>query len=164
MDACLAGEIPIIDDITEEEYMIFDWLSDDEEDFSNYSFGERIDLDNDGENEQILNGPYGGIYLDARDGKVYVLARGEGTAGVMFYTNYENATWIVHSDTTHVGRQMYWLMKYNGAGNIVDEFQFSAEYWDSPDDEYDENSDFTYRDKKISMEEYEALGKEIFGW
>lgn len=164
LDACLAGEIPVIDDIAEEEYMILDWLSNDEEDFSSYSVGERIDLDNDGENEQIVNGPYGGIYLDARDGKVYVLARGEGTTGVLFYTNYENATWIVHSDTTHAGRRMYWLTKYDGEGNIVDEFQFGAEYWDSPDYEYDENSDFTYRDKKISMEEYEALRKEMFGW
>ena len=29
------------------------------------------DLDNDGEEELILCGPYGGKYLDARDGEVY---------------------------------------------------------------------------------------------
>ena len=165
LDAFLAGEIPAIYDNEERSVIMFDWLPADEEDYLGYSVGERVDLDNDGENELIVNGPYGGKYFDARDGKVYVLAEGEGTTGVLFYTNYDNAVWIVHSDTTHVGRQMYWLTQYDGEGNIVDEFQFSAEYWDSPPGEkYNENSDFTFRDKKISMQEYEALGKEIFGW
>lgn len=36
-----------------------------------YSVGDKTDLDNDGEDERILNGPYGGIYLDARDNRVY---------------------------------------------------------------------------------------------
>lgn len=165
LDAFLAGEIPAGYGDGAGSITIFDLMPvDEEDDFRYYSVGERIDLDNDGENEQIVNGPYGGKYFDARDGKVYVLAEGEGTAGELFYTYYDDAVWIVHSDTTHAGRQMYWLTRYDGEGNIVDEFQFSAEYWDSPDSRYDENSDFTYRDEKISMEEYEALGKEIFGW
>lgn len=107
---------------------------------------------------------YGGKYFDARDGKVYILAEGEGTSGELFYTYYDNAVWIVHSDITHMGRKMYWLTRYDGEGNVTDEFQLSAEYWDSPDSKYDENSDFTYRDEKISMEEYETLRKEIIGW
>ena len=164
LDAFLEGEIPAFYDEEEGAGIMFDDLPVDEEDYFSYSVGERIDLDNDGEAEQILNGPYGGKYLDARNGNVYVLAEGEGTTGVLFYTCYDNAVYIVHSDTTHVGRQMYWLKKYDGGGNIVDEFQFGAEYWDSPDDRYGEDSEFTYRDEKISMEEYEALGKEIFGW
>lgn len=164
LDAFLAGEIPAIYDNGDEAVIMFDQLPFDEEDWISYSVGERIDLDNDGENEQIVNGPYGGIYFDARDGKVYVLAEGEGTTGILSNTDYDNATWIVHSDTTHMGRQTYWLTKYDGEGNIVDEFQLGVEYWDSLDDKYDENSDFTYRDKKISMGEYEALRKEILGW
>lgn len=164
LDAFLAGEIPAIYDNGEDAVIMFDQLPSDEEDYFSYSAGERIDLDNDGENEQIVNGPYGGIYFDARDGKVYVLAEGEGTAEFLSYTNYENAVWIVHRDITHAGRQIYWLSKYDGEGNIVDEFKLGAEYWYSPIDKYDENSDFTYRDEKISMDEYEALRKEIFGW
>ena len=82
----------------------------------------------------------------------------------MSYADYDNATWIVHSDTTHVGRQMFWLTQYDGKGNIVDEFKLMAGYWDSTDDKYDENSDFTYRDEKITMREYEELREEIFGW
>ena len=169
LDAFLAGEIPafyddgkwIIQYDHEESVILLRQQPEDETDYFSYSVGERIDLDNDGENEQIINGPYGGIYIDARDGKVYVLAEGEGTAGVLFYTNYDNSVWIVHSDTTHVGRQMYWLAKYDGDGNVVDEFGLGAAYWDAPDDKYDENSDFTFRDTKISMEEFEALRKEI---
>ena len=163
LDAFLAGEISAIREDNGEASLNFDELPVDEADWYSYSVGERIDLDNDGENELILDGPYGGMYIDARDGKVYVLAAGEGTAGVLSYTDYDNATWIVHRDTSHMGRQIYWLTRYDGDGNIADEFQLGAEYWDSPDDKYDENSDFTYRDAKISMEEYETLLSEIFG-
>ncbi len=163
LDAFLAGEISAIREDNGEASLNFDELPVDEEDWYSYSVGERIDLDNDGENELILDGPYGGMYIDARDGKVYVLAAGEGTAGVLSYTDYDNATWIVHRDTSHMGRQIYWLTRYDGDGNIADEFHLGAEYWDSPDDKYDENSDFTYRDAKISMEEYETLLSEIFG-
>ena len=130
----------------------------------NFSVGERIDLDNDGEDEQIINGPYGGLYLDARDQKVYVFARGEGTSGMLSYTNYDNAVWVVHSDTSHMGRQMFWLTRYDGGEKIVEELLLAAEYWDSPDGVYDENSDFTFREEKISMKTYEALRKELFGW
>ncbi|MBD5468937.1 MAG: hypothetical protein HDR21_12385 [Lachnospiraceae bacterium] len=164
LDAFLAGEIPAFYDDEDERGILFDQLSHDEDEWDCHSVGERIDLDNDGENEQIVNGPYGGIYFDARDGKVYVLAEGEGTAGVLSYAVYDHATWIVHSDTTHGGRQTYWLTRYDGGGNIADEFKLGAEYWESPDDTYDENSEFTYRDEEISMEEYEELIKEIFGW
>jgi hypothetical protein len=48
-----------------------------------YSIGEKTDLDNDGENKLIINGPYGGIYLDARDNKVYEFASGEGSALIL---------------------------------------------------------------------------------
>ena len=163
LDAFLACEIPAFYGDDGEASLRFDQLPIDGEDWDSYSVGERIDLDNDGENELILDGPYGGMYLDARAGKVYVLAAGEGTAGVLSYTDYENAIWIVHSDTSHMGRQTYWLTRYDGEGKIADEFRLGAEYWDSPESTYDENSDFSYRDEKISMEEYEALLSEIFG-
>ncbi len=165
LDAFLASEIPAYYDNESERVIMYDQLPHDEDDYlSYYHVGERIDLDNDGEVEQIVNGPYGGMYFDARDGKVYVLAAGDGTAMVLSYTDYDNATWIVYSDTLHGGRQLYWLERHDGGGNIVDEFELGAEYWDSTDFEYHEDSDFTYRDEKISMSEYEELRKEILGW
>lgn len=162
LDAFLAGETPALYREETGSLMVSD-LTFDEEDYFSYSVGERVDLDNDGEDEQILNGPYGGIYLDARNGEVYILSQGEGTAGVLFFTHFDDAGWIVHCDTTHAGRQVYWLEQYDGGGNIVDEFTLSAEYWDSPDDRYDENSDFTYRNEKITMTEFETLRDEILG-
>ncbi len=165
LDAFLAGEIQAYYDDESDRVIMFDELPHDEWDYLSYFYvGERIDLDNDGEVEQIVNGPYGGIYFDARDGKVYVLAAGDGTASVLSYTDYDNAIWIVHMDTMHGGRQLYWLERHDGGGNIVDEFALEAEYWDSDDFKYHEDSDFTYRDEKITMAEYEALRKEILGW
>lgn len=62
---------------------------------------------------------------------------------------------------TNIDTQMRLFKKYSGAGNVVDLFELNAEYWEQ--DEYDENSDFTYRDKKITMEEYEQIINDIFG-
>lgn len=98
LDAFLSGEVPAIYIGEEESVIKFSDLTVDEEDWFSYSVGERIDLDNDGENEQIMNGPYGGKYFDARVGKVYVLAEGDGTAQTLSYTDYDNAVWIVHSE------------------------------------------------------------------
>lgn len=160
LDAFLDGEIPAYYSDGTDTLMISDLIFD-EEDYFSYSVGDRVDLDNDGEQEQIVNGPYGGIYFDARDGKVYILAAGEGTAGVLSYAAFENAVWVVHRDTSHAGRQMYWLDQYDGSGNIVDEFLLSAEYWGSPVDKYDEDSDFTYRGEEITMAEFEELRNKI---
>ncbi len=77
----------------------------------------------------------------------------------MSYADYDSATWIVHSDTTHAARQTYWLTRYASVGTNVDGFMLGAKYRYSLDGKYDKNSDFTYRDKKISMGEYEALRK-----
>lgn len=129
--------------------------------WDSYSIGDMIDLDNDGEEEQIINGPYGGMYLDCIENRIIVFAEGEGTAAQLSYVYYEDAYWIVVSDTTHAGRQMFLLTKYAGTNTIVDSFELYAEYYDQ--DFYNEDSDFTYRGKKITMEEYDQIYKSIFG-
>lgn len=145
----------------QDKFNISDLLNNDEE-WLKYTVGERLDLDNDGENELIMDGPYGGMFLDARDGKVVILAQGEGTAGVLNYAQFDNAFWVAHCDTSHGGRECYFFDKYNGKGEITDSTKLSAEYWDSPDDKYDENSDFEFQGKKITMEEFEGLRGELF--
>lgn len=127
-----------------------------------FSVGDRMDLDNDGEDELILNGPYGGMYIDAADGKVSVLAAGEGTASVLMYAKYEDAVWVVHADTMHEGREIYHLDRYSGSGNIQESCELSAEFEDSPDDTFHEDSTFTFRDKQISMSEFKELRDEMF--
>ena len=74
--AFIDDEIPAIrigEDGTEDTFMYSD-LPHDPEEWDNVTVSdERIDLDNDGEKELILTGANGGMYLDVRDGKVYVL-------------------------------------------------------------------------------------------
>ena len=164
-DDFLAGKISAVGYFEGSKYEVwFNELPQDPEEWDSYSVSdEKIDLDNDGEAELIINGPYGGMYLDARNGGVYVLAQGEGTAGELGYIVYEGKTYITHRDVSHGGRQIYWFDQYDGTGAVVDSFELSAEYWDNVDGSYDENSDFTYRGEKITMDEYEKLMKEILG-
>lgn len=162
LDQFVAGEIEAGFYDSDYNFKITD-LEINTEEWYAYSVGDRRDLYNDGEEELIMNGPYSGIYLDVKDGKVMVLAQGEGTSDVMTYVEYENAIWIVHSDTSHAGRMLYNFKKYKGANNIIDEFDLNAEYYDKVDDIYDETSSFTYRDQKITMEKFEKLRSEILG-
>ncbi len=163
-DAFINDEIPAIriaEDGTESSFN-YSELPHEEDDWESYFVkDEKADVDNDGEDELIMDGPYGGMYLDERDGKVYVLTEGEGTTGYLSYADYEGKTYIVHSDTSHGGRQIYVFDRYED-GKSVENFTLSAEYWESESDTYDQDSDFTFKDQKISMEEYEALVKEIF--
>ena len=154
----------IYEDGTERTFKYSD-LPHEDDDWESYSYDDDcfVDLDNDDENELILNGPYGGMYLDARDGKVYVLAEGEGTAGTLSYAEYEGLIYIVHSDTSHGGRQIHIFDRYED-GEVVETFNLCAEYWDNDFDYYDQDSDFTFKDEKITMEEFEALRKEILGY
>lgn len=157
-DRFIAGEAYIHED--GKTFKITDFNMDGEE-WDSYSVGERIDLDNDGITELILNGPYGGIYIDDYAGRSFVFARGEGTADQLSYVFYDGAYWIVKSDTTHSGRSMYSFVQYCNTTKEVDSFTLNAEY--DGQSSYDENSTFTYRGEKISMEEYERIYKEIFG-
>ena len=47
--------------------------------WDSYSVYGYLDVDNDGEDELILKGPYGACFFDAKDDKVTLFARGEGT-------------------------------------------------------------------------------------
>ena len=145
------------------EYEVwYNKLPHDADDWESYSVSdERVDLDNDGKYELILNGPYGGMYIDERNGEYYVLAEGEGTAGELGHVEYDGKMYIFHRDVSHGGRKIYLFDCYNQDGEKVDSFDLSAEYWDAEFDYYNSDSDFTYRGQKITMDEYEKLMKEI---
>ena len=89
LDAFLAGEIPAFYGDAGESSINFDQLPVDEEDWISYSVGERIDLDNDGENELILNGPYGGMYIDRARCKrwknICISSRGGDSGGFVLH-------------------------------------------------------------------------------
>lgn len=155
LDQFLAGEIDADRNglYGEGTFNISD-LQMDVEDWASYSVGERLDLDNDGENEQILNGPYGGIYLDASDDKVKVLACGEGTARNLFYINIDGEVWIAYSDTTHVGRACYFFEKYYGADDLAETISLQRFKEDDCVTYYLNDREVSY---SIYVEEYEKF-------
>lgn len=163
-DKAIAGKIRVHklqEDGTETLYMITDLPHDEDDYTSYYEVGERIDLDNDGITELVIDGPYGGMYLDVRDGKVYELATGWGTAGVLTHTAYEGTTYICHLDTTHVGREIYEMDAYNGNGEKVKSLCLSAEYEDTG--KLDAGASCRFNDKKISVAAFLKLREELFG-
>lgn len=132
----------------------------DSEEWDSYSIGERVDLDNDGENELILCGPYGGRYLDARDGKVYEFAVGEGDSLVLSYVVYNGSTWIMYSNRMHTGYEAYHMEKFEGADNLVAEMNFDEELVDEDNVEGEEK--YTLNGTEIPYDEYFELCSKIF--
>ena len=128
--------------------------------WDSYSIGERVDLDNDGENELIICGPYGGIYLDARDSKVYEFAVGEGDSLALSYVVYNGSTWIMYSNRMHTGYEAYHMEKFEGADNLVAEMNFHEELVDEDNVEGEEK--YTLNGTEISYDEYFELCSKIF--
>ena len=128
--------------------------------WDSYSVGERVDLDNDGENELIICGPYGGKYLDARNNKVYEFAAGEGDGLVLSYIVYNGSTWIMYSNRMHTGYEAYHMEKFEGADNLVAEMNFDEELVDEDNVEGEEK--YTLNGTEISYEEYFELCSKIF--
>ena len=132
----------------------------DSEEWDSYSIGERVDLDNDGENELIICGPYGGIYLDAHDNKVYEFAVGEGNALELSYVVYNGAIWIMHSNRMNTGYEVYHMEKFEGADNLVAEMNFCEELIDV--DNVEGKEKYTLNGTEISYDEYFELCSKIF--
>ena len=124
-----------------------------------YSIGEKVDLDNDGENELIINGPYGGIYLDACDDKLYEFAAGEGTALVLSYTYYNGAVWIMYSNRSSAGFEFYHMEKFEGADHLTAEMNFGEEF--DPNNA-EAGIKYTLDGAEISYDEYTELCSKIF--
>ena len=129
------------------------------EEWDAYSIGEKVDLDNDGENELIINGPYGGIYLDARDDKVYEFAAGEGTVLSLSYTYYNGAVWIMYSNRSSAGFEFYHMEKFEGADNLTAEMNFGEEF--DPNNA-EAGIKYTLDGAEISYDEYTELCSKIF--
>ncbi len=134
-------------------------LNMDSEEWDAYSIGEKVDLDNDGENELIINGPYGGIYLDARDDKVYEFAAGEGTVLILSYTYYNGAVWIMYSNRSSAGFEFYHMEKFEGADNLTAEMNFGEEF--DPNNA-EAGIKYTLNGTEISYDEYTELCSKIF--
>ena len=123
-----------------------------------YSIGEKVDLDNDGEKELIINGPYGGMFLDISGDKVNVFLSGIVTAENISYTRHEDENWIVHS-ILEDNRKYYNLEKYAGADTVTE--SFILEMLCLPEDEGGET--VYYRNgNEITEAEYNELFNAYF--
>ena len=160
LDAFINGSINAIDstDLTR-TFHITD-LNMDSEEWDSYSIGEKVDLDNDGENELVICGPYGGIYLDARDNKVYEFAAGGGAALVLSYVDYDGAIWIMYGNSMNKGYKCYHMERYKGADNLVEEMNFSEENIDA--NNLEAGVKYILNGTEISYEEYADFVGEIF--
>ena len=158
LDSFVNGSISAISS-ADSAFYITD-LDMDSGEWDSYSIGERVDLDNDGENELIICGPYGGIYLDARNNKVYEFAVGEGDALVLSYVVYNGSTWIMYSSRMHTGYEAYHMEKFEGADNLVAEMNFHEELVDENNVEGEEK--YTLNGTEISYDEYFELCSKIF--
>ena len=160
LDLFVNGSINAVDPTDSASTFYITDLNMDSEEWDAYSVGEKIDLDNDGENELILNGPYGGIYLDARDGQVYGFAAGEGEGFTLSYTYFKGAVWILYSNRMHQGYESYHMELFEGADNLVEEMNFNEELIDEDNVEGPEK--YYLNGTEITYDEYLALSGEIF--
>lgn len=160
LDSFINGSISADDsaDLTSAFY-ISD-LNMDSGEWDSFSVGEKVDLDNDGENELIINGPYGGIYLDARDNRVYKFAAGDGNACILSYTYFNGDVWIMYSNRMNAGYESYHMEKFEGADNLTAEINFSEEPADL--DHAESEMKYIWNGAAISYDEYTALCSKIF--
>lgn len=159
LDSFINGQVSAVSSADSTSTFYMTDLNMDSEEWDSYSVGEKVDLDNDGENELILCGPYGGRYLDARDNKVYEFAAGEGTGLTLSYTVYNGATWIMYSNRMNAGYELFHLEKFEGADNLVGEMDFGSELIDGSDIE--SGMRYTLNGTEISYDEFEKLASKI---
>ena len=158
LDLFINGSISAIS--SEDSAFYITDLDMDSGEWDSYSIGERVDLDNDGENELIICGPYGGIYLDVRNNKVYEFAVGEGDSLVLSYVFYNGSTWIMYSNRMYAGYEAYHMEKFEGADNLVAEMNFYEELVD--EDNVEGKEKYTLNGTEISYDEYFELCSKIF--
>ncbi len=159
LDAFINGSISAVYPADQTTFSITD-LNMGSDEWDSYSIGDRVDLDNDGENELIICGPYGGMYLDVRDGKVYEFAAGEGDSLVLSYVVYNGSTWVMYSNRKHTGYEAYHMEKFEGADNLAAEMNFSEELVDEDNVEGEEK--YILNGTEISYDEYYELCSKIF--
>lgn len=121
----------------------------------------RVDLDGDKQEELIVKGYYGGTYFDAGNGMVYSIAGGGGTAQILSYAYYNDAVWLVMSDTTHGGRVCYWFSRVDYTGAVVEEFTLHKFFWETPSEPDGPDTVYEYNDEEITKEEYDSILKSI---
>ena len=160
LDLFINGSISAVDSTDPTSAFYITDLNRDSVEGDSYSVGEKVDLDNDGENELVMSGPYGGIYLDARDNRVYEFAAGDGNALILSYVYYNGAIWIMYSNRMNAGYESYHMKKFEGADHLAAEINFGEELADPNNAESE--TKYTWNGTIISYDEYTELCSRIF--
>jgi len=147
-------------DSTEGSFLFSDIPTDPNEPLDYYYVEGRADIDNDGENELLLGGTYGGKFIDASNDKVFVMTEGEGTAGELDYCFYEGKAYVLHEDVSHGGRLVYIFSEYDSTGKELD--SFSLEAWsESSEYDSDETAEYSFKEQTINCDEFNRIRNEI---
>ena len=124
----LAGEIDAVsinEDGTKTSVSVYD-LDLNGGEWDSFSFYGYKDVDNDGEEELVLQGPYGFAMFDTDDGSVFLFAEGEGAGATCLLSNYNDKCWIVYAHAYADGDD-FRFMQYLGSENMVDSFAVYSE-------------------------------------
>ena len=120
---------------------------------------EYVDFDNDGMDELVLHGFAGACtFFDVIGDNVYFLLHTGTTTDVASIATFQGKDIIQRTDYTHVGRQICSIMQYDACGCLLDYASLVASYEGS---EYTSNDEFEFRNKTITMEEFEEIRSSI---
>ena len=151
-----------ISDIPEDGFVmksyeeLFEDMIDGDEEWGSYEY---IDFDNDGKDEFIIKGYVGSrMFFDVIGDIVYVQLRTSGTTDVASVATFQGKDIIQRTDYTHVGRKTCQMMQYDACGCLLDNSYLMASYEGS---EYTANDEFEFRNKTITMEEFEEIRSSI---
>ena len=131
----------------------------DGDEWDSYSVYGYLDADNDGEEELVLQGPYGACFFDAKDDKVTLFERGEGTGATCLLSYYNNAYWIVKAHA-YDGGDDFGMRRYAGADTVADMLYFGMTIDEDGNENYYRGNG-TGGDVSITKEEYTDLTNAI---
>ena len=110
-----------VDDNGKVTYVFLDEMDD-------YSVGERVDIDNDGEAEQLFDGPFGIRIIDAfypleNFFRMYCYDFGGENGATAACVKYQDASWVLVQDVAE-DHAAYTMIKFSGMQNEVERFEF----------------------------------------
>ena len=125
------------------------------DEWDSYHFYDYRDVNNDGDTELMLSGPYGYSFFDIRDNKVILFEDGQGTGATCILSYYKDTYWIVQA---HAWEEFddFSMHRYEGS-TLAETIRFGS-------DEDENGEKYFYRSlpdsdeiEKISESEYNEL-------
>ena len=125
------------------------------DEWDSYHFYDYRDVNNDGDAELMLSGPYGYSFFDIRDNKVILFEDGLGTGATCLLAYYKDAYWIVQAHAWEDSDD-FSMHRYEGS-TLAETLRFGSDA-DENDEKYFYRSLPNSDDiEKISEAEYNEL-------